>query len=55
MDVEPWLRYSVSAGMAEYSYQDENIESVFRRADKLMYEDKMSFKNKNGLNGNSGR
>ena len=51
MDVEPWLRYSVSAGMAEYSYQDENIESVFRRADKLMYEDKMSFKKNNGLNG----
>ena len=50
MSVDPWLRYSVSAGMAVYSHgEDEGVESVFKRADKQMYEDKMSFKDQNGI------
>lgn len=43
-DKEPWLRYSAAVGMAEHSSDDTSFESVFKRADKAMYEDKESFK-----------
>jgi len=48
-DVEPWLRYSASVGMAEYASEDATVELVFRRADKYMYEEKMKFKQQNGI------
>ena len=47
--LDPWLRYSVSVGMAEFTPEDKNIETVFKRADKLMYEDKAEFKKKYGI------
>lgn len=47
--VEPWLRFSCSVGMAEYTKGDKSAEIVFRRADKLMYEDKLRFKKENGI------
>jgi len=34
--------------MAEYIVDDKTVESVFRRADKAMYEDKNQFKKKFG-------
>ena len=43
---DAWLRYSASVGMAEFASDDSNIELVFRRADKAMYEDKLAFKEK---------
>jgi diguanylate cyclase (GGDEF)-like protein len=43
---DPWLRYSASAGIAGYSEGDENVEAVFARADKVMYEEKSEFKKK---------
>ncbi|MBO4637590.1 MAG: diguanylate cyclase [Clostridiales bacterium] len=48
-DTDPWLRYSVSSGMAECGRGDRTVESVFKRADKCMYDDKMRFKESNGL------
>lgn len=47
--VEPWERYSASAGMAEYANEDKTVELVFKRADKYMYEEKTRFKEKNRL------
>ena len=43
-DKEPWLRYSAAVGMAEKSSEDNTIDSVFKSADKIMYEDKALFK-----------
>lgn len=37
--VEPWLRYSMAVGMSTYRQGDE-VESVFNRADKQMYQAK---------------
>ncbi len=51
-DAEPWQRYSASAGMAEYANEDKTVELVFKRADKYMYEEKMKFKEKNGIGRN---
>ncbi|MBP5281858.1 MAG: diguanylate cyclase, partial [Lachnospiraceae bacterium] len=51
-DLEPWFRYSASAGMAEYASRDETVELVFRRADKYMYEEKQAFKEKYGISSN---
>jgi len=48
-DVEPWERYSASAGMAEYANEDKTVELVFKRADKYMYEEKTRFREKNGI------
>ena len=47
--VDPWLRYSASVGVAELSSEDNTLDLVFKRADKYMYQDKMQFKEKNGL------
>ena len=47
-DKEPWLRYSAAVGMAEKTSEDNSIDSVFKRADKIMYEDKALFKQKYG-------
>ena len=42
--VEPWFRYSVASGMAEYTPADGSLEMVFKRADKVMYDEKLNFK-----------
>ena len=47
-DKDPWLRYSASIGMAERSSEDSSFETLFKRADKLMYEAKKEFKKKYG-------
>ena len=47
-DVEPGLRYSAAVGMAERTEDDLTFDSVFKRADKAMYENKTLFKNKYG-------
>lgn len=41
---EPWLRYSAAVGMAEYSEGDENVDAVFAKADRKMYEEKTKYK-----------
>ncbi|SCW41449.1 diguanylate cyclase (GGDEF) domain-containing protein [Ruminococcaceae bacterium YRB3002] len=46
-DLEPWERFSASAGMAEFTADDKSAEEVFKRADKAMYDDKEKFKNNN--------
>ena len=43
-DVDPWLRYSASVGIAEYDSEDTAFELVFKRADQAMYADKKLFK-----------
>ena len=48
-DVDPWLRYSAAYGMAEFSPEDNNVESVYERADKEMYKEKARFKESLGL------
>ena len=40
---EPWERYSVAIGIAEYKPGD-NVESVFKRADEEMYQNKLKMK-----------
>ncbi|MBQ7574477.1 MAG: diguanylate cyclase [Clostridia bacterium] len=42
--VDPWLRFSASAGMAEFTPEDKTAEAVFERADRLMYENKQRHK-----------
>ena len=44
MQADPWLRYSAAVGMSELVAGDRTLESVFKRADKAMYEDKHQFK-----------
>ena len=46
-NADPWERYSVSAGMAEFTQEDSTVEDVFKRADKIMYEEKEAFKRSN--------
>ena len=41
---DPWLRYSAAVGMSEKTPEDTSIDPVFKRADKIMYEDKALFK-----------
>lgn len=41
-------RYSASIGMTEYTTDDKAVEFVFKRADKIMYENKTLFKIQNG-------
>ena len=48
-DTSPWLRYSDASGMAEYTADDADVESVYKRADKEMYEEKARFKSSLGL------
>ena len=45
-NAQPWERYSASVGMAEFTSEDMNVDDVFKRADKLMYENKDAFKKK---------
>ena len=42
--VDPWFRFSASAGMAELTPEDRDSEAVFQRADQLMYENKQKHK-----------
>jgi len=42
-DMPPWKRYSAAVGMAVYEPGD-SIETVFKRADEAMYEDKARMK-----------
>jgi len=41
---KPWERYSAAFGMSEYTEEDKDVEDVFMRADKAMYEEKERFK-----------
>lgn len=45
---QPWERYSMSVGMAEYTAQDSSTEEVFKRADSAMYAYKTEFRKKYG-------
>ena len=47
-DAQPWEKYSASVGMAEYEDADESVDQVLKRADKVMYENKLKFKEKYG-------
>ncbi len=47
-DKDPWFRYSAAVGLAENDPDDTTFESVFKKADEAMYEDKASFKSKHG-------
>lgn len=46
-DTDQWLRYSAAVGMADNGSGD-NVDFVFKRADKSMYEDKLRFKQEHG-------
>ena len=47
--VDPWKRYSAAVGMSAYIHgEDENVDSVFKRADNEMYAMKMEM-HKNGM------
>jgi diguanylate cyclase (GGDEF)-like protein len=42
---EPWLRYSAALGMSVYEEgKDISVDDVFKRADSLMYKDKLESK-----------
>ncbi len=43
-----YQRYSAAVGLAVFKPEDITFEYVFKRADKAMYADKMSFKSRNG-------
>ena len=45
-ETDPWLRFSAAVGIAEYASDDNTVDLVFKRADKLMYEQKAAFKRK---------
>ncbi len=45
-DLDHWLRFSASMGMAEYTAGDKTSEEIFRRADQLMYKHKQEHRNK---------
>jgi len=42
--VDPWQRFSAATGMAEFAPGDADSETVFRRADQRMYQDKQEQK-----------
>ncbi len=48
-DLDPWRRYCAASGMSEYQPGDKDVEQVFERADKQMYENKVSFKKEHGM------
>ena len=48
-DKEPWFRFSAAVGVADNSSADATVESVFKDADKAMYEDKAVFKQTYGV------
>ncbi len=41
---DPWKRYSVSLGMAQYLSTDSGLSDIMKRADEAMYADKADFK-----------
>ena len=41
---EPWNRYSVSLGLAEYKSTDSGLSDIMKRADDAMYTEKAAFK-----------
>ncbi|MBE8955558.1 MAG: diguanylate cyclase [Quinella sp. 2Q5] len=43
-DLQPWERVSAAAGAANFSAGDNSAEEVFKRADALMYENKLAMK-----------
>lgn len=45
---EPWERYSMSLGMAQYFTKDENVKQILKRADAAMYLNKTAYKRKYG-------
>ncbi len=47
-DIDPCERYSAAVGMAEYAFDDNSVELVFKRADSAMYEEKTNFKKMHG-------
>lgn len=48
-ELESWQRYSASVGLSDYEEGDTSIESIFKRADKKMYEEKLKFKARYGI------
>ena len=42
---DPWNRYSAAVGMSIWQ-KDDDFDTVFRRADKLMYDEKSKIKDK---------
>lgn len=44
MELKHWYRFSAAVGIAEFTHEDEDAETVFRRADQLMYEHKQEHK-----------
>ncbi|MCR5625957.1 MAG: diguanylate cyclase [Lachnospiraceae bacterium] len=48
-DVDPWLRYSAASGMSDFIEDDNDVDLVFDRADRAMYDDKEQFKLMNGI------
>ena len=52
-DVDPWRRYCAASGMSVYRPGDNDVEQVFERADKQMYENKISFKKEHGIDPNT--
>lgn len=49
-DLDPWQKVSAAVGYAVYDPAiDKNVDSVFKRADKAMYEDKTSMKRSFGF------
>ena len=45
---DPWQRYSVSLGYAEYTPEDIGVTGILNRADEAMYKEKEAFKQKYG-------
>ena len=43
-----WERYSAAVGVAVATDSDKQVEDIFKRADKNMYDNKMIFREKNG-------
>lgn len=43
--MKPWEKVSAAIGIAHFTPgQDKNVEEVFKRSDKAMYEDKLAMK-----------
>lgn len=45
---DPWLRYSAAVGLAERTVSDTGFDTIFKRADQAMYEEKKQFKKLHG-------
>ena len=47
-DTEPWERVTAAVGYADFDpYSDRDVDAVFRRADRMMYENKQFIKHRN--------